>query len=62
LHITAEAQKTYLKELTEIVGADAATKILLNMQTLEGYTTITENPASKVYLPSSLPAMVNLKD
>ncbi len=62
LSITAEAQKAYLKELTEIVGAEAATRILLNMQTLEGYSTITENPASKVYLPSNLPAMVNMKD
>ena len=62
LSITAEAQKTYLKELTEIVGPEAATRILLNMQTLEGYSTITENPASKVYLPSNLPAMLNMKD
>ena len=62
LSITAQAQKEYLSELSSIVGVEAATKILLNMQTLTGYDTISKNEADKVYLPSNLPAMINIKD
>lgn len=62
LAITAQAQKEYLSELASIVGVESATKILLNMQTLNGYDTISKNAADKVYLPSNLPAMINIKD
>ncbi len=62
LNITAAAQKAYLRELAEVVGTEAATKVLLNMQTLDGYDTISKNAADKVYLPANLPAMINFKD
>ena len=62
MSIMAKAQKEYLMEISSVVGTEAATQILLNMQTLTGYETITKNQADKVYLPSNLPAMINIKD
>ena len=62
LFIMAQAQKEYLSELASVVGVEAATKIMLNMQTLNAYDTITKNQADKVYLPSNLPAMLTIKD
>ena len=61
LRITAEAESAYLARLSEIVGPEAAAKILMNRQALEGYATITTNPASTVYLPNSVPAVIDLK-
>lgn len=61
LRITAEAEGAYLAKLAEVVGAEAAAKILMNRQALEGYATITTNPASTVYLPNSVPAVIDLK-
>ncbi len=61
LRITAEAESAYLARLAEIVGPESAAKILMNRQALEGYATITTNPASTVYLPNSVPAVIDLK-
>ena len=58
---TADAESAYLAQLAAIVGAEAAAKILMNRQALEGYATITTNPASTVYLPNSVPAVIDLK-
>ena len=61
LRITAEAESAYLARLAEVVGPVSAAKILMNRQALEGYATITTNPASTVYLPNSVPAVIDLK-
>lgn len=61
LRLTAEAESAYLSQLAQIVGTEAAAKILMNRQALEGYATITTNPASTVYLPNSVPAVIDLK-
>lgn len=62
LKLEADAQTAYLRQLAEVIGAEAAAKVLINRQTIEGYATITKDPNAKVYLPSTLPAIVNIKD
>jgi regulator of protease activity HflC (stomatin/prohibitin superfamily) len=61
LRLAAEAEAGYVERLSTIIGAEAAAKVLMNRQALEGYATISTNPASTVYLPNSLPAVVDLK-
>ena len=61
LRITAETESAYLARLAEVVGPVSAAKILMNRQALEGYATITTNPASTVYLPNSVPSVIDLK-
>lgn len=60
LRLATEAEAAYVQRLAEIIGPDAAAKVLMNRQALEGYATITSNPADKVYLPNTVPAVVNL--
>ncbi len=62
LQIKAAAQKEYLTELASIVGGEGALKVLLSQQTLDGYKTICETESSKVYLPSNMMSMLNIKD
>lgn len=61
LRLAAEAETAYVEKLASVIGADAAAKVLMNRQALEGYATISTNPASTVYLPNSVPAVVDLK-
>ena len=61
LRLAAEAEADYVSRLAGIIGAEAAAKVLMNRQALEGYATISTNPASTVYLPNSVPAVVDLK-
>lgn len=58
LRLNAEAEKDYLRQLAEVVGADNAARILLTRQTIEGYATISSNPADKVYLPNNVRAVI----
>ncbi len=62
LRLEAEAQTEYLRKLADVIGAEAAAKVLINRQTVEGYATISKDPNAKVYLPSNLPAALNIKD
>lgn len=61
MRLAAEAEADYLQRIAAVVGADAAAKVLMNRQALEGYATITSNPASQVYLPNSVPSVMDLK-
>ena len=61
LRLTAEAEAAYLEKLTAIIGAEAAAKVLMSRQALEGYATITSNPAAQVYLPNGVPSVMDLK-
>lgn len=61
MRLTAEAETAYLSSISAVVGAEAAAKILMNRQALEGYATISTNPASQVYLPSNVPSVLDLK-
>lgn len=58
LRLNAEAEKEYLFQIAEVVGVDNAAKILLTRQTIEGYATISSNPADKVYLPNNVRAVI----
>ena len=58
MRLKADAEKDYLYQLSEVVGVDNAAKILLTHQTIEGYATISSNPADKVYLPNSVRAII----
>lgn len=61
MRLTAEAEAEYLARIASVVGAEAAAKVLMNRQALEGYTTISSNPAAQVYLPNSVPTVLDLK-
>lgn len=58
LRLYAEAERAYVQMLADVVGPEAAAKVLLARQTLEGYNTISADPAAKVYLPSNVHAIV----
>ncbi|MDO4220770.1 MAG: SPFH domain-containing protein [Akkermansia sp.] len=61
LRIAAEAESAYVAKLAEVIGPEAAAKVLMNRQALEGYTTISSNPASTVYLPNNVQTMLDIK-
>lgn len=60
LRLVTEAEAAYVQRIADIIGAEAAAKVLMNKQALEGYATISSNPADKVYLPNSVPAVLDL--
>ena len=63
LRLQAEAERDYVQKIAEVIGAESAAKVLLTRQTLEGYTTISSNPADKVYLPNNVRAIIaSVKD
>ena len=63
LRLQAEAERDYVQKIAEVIGAEAAAKVLLTRQTLEGYATISSNPADKVYLPNNVRAIIaSVKD
>lgn len=62
MQLIAEAEAEYVAKLAQTIGAEGATKALLNRQALDSYKTITANPSDKVFLPANVPAMVNIKD
>ena len=61
MRLRAEAEADYVSKLAPIIGAEAAAKVLMNRQALEGYATISSNPASTVYLPNTVSGVVDLK-
>lgn len=60
MRIAAEAEAAYVERLATAIGPEAAARVLMNKQTLEGYNKITTNPAAQVYLPNSLPSVLDL--
>ena len=59
IRLVAASEQEYLKALSSTVGGDAAAKILIAQKTLEAYRQVTENPASKVFMPlSALPPVL----
>lgn len=61
LRLRAEAEAAYVSKLASVIGAEAAAKVLMNRQALEGYATISTNPASTVYLPNTVSGVLDLK-
>jgi regulator of protease activity HflC (stomatin/prohibitin superfamily) len=60
LEITAAAEKLYLERLAETVGPEKAAELLLAQKVLDGYDRISQNPADKVFLPSSMNGVFDL--
>lgn len=56
----AQAEANYLQRLKEEVGADQAARILLAEKYIQGFKTISQNDADKVFLPNSLSAFMGL--
>ncbi len=59
LAMIAEAEKDYLDKLTSSVGSEQAAKILMTAKIVEGYNTMSSNPADKVFIPSNINGIVN---
>lgn len=57
----AQAEANYLQRLKEEVGADQAARILLAEKYIQGFKTISQNDADKVFLPNSLSAFMGLE-
>lgn len=49
----AEAEMQYIQRLSAEIGVAEATRLLLAQKYLDGFAIITQNPANKVFLPSS---------
>lgn len=58
LAIISEAEKSYLEKLTEVITKEEAAKILLATKVVDGYNTISSNPANKVFLPSDIQGII----
>ena len=60
LGIIATAEKAYLSDLSEVVGAEEAARILLAQKVIDGFDRISQNPADKVFLPTSMTGVLEL--
>jgi regulator of protease activity HflC (stomatin/prohibitin superfamily) len=60
LGIIATAEKAYLTDLSEVVGAEEAARILLAQKVIDGFDRISQNPADKVFLPTSMTGVLEL--
>lgn len=52
LEIMSTAEAAYLEKLSAKIPVEEASRVLLAQKTLNGFATITRNPADKVFLPS----------
>jgi len=60
LNIIASAERAYLDTLSESIGAAEAARILLAQKVIDGFDRISQNPADKVFLPSSMSGILEL--
>lgn len=60
LELTAAAEKRYLETLAEVIGKDRAAEVLIAQKVIDGFDRITQNPADKVFLPSSMTGVLEL--
>jgi regulator of protease activity HflC (stomatin/prohibitin superfamily) len=60
LGIVAAAERDYLDTLSESIGAGEAARILLAQKVIDGFDRISQNPADKVFLPSSMSGILEL--
>lgn len=60
LNIIASAERAYLDTLAESIGAAEAARILLAQKVIDGFDRISQNPADKVFLPSSMSGILEL--
>ncbi len=60
LEITAAAEKRYVESLAESIGAERAADVLLAQKVIDGFDRISQNPADKVFIPSSMSGVLEL--
>jgi regulator of protease activity HflC (stomatin/prohibitin superfamily) len=60
LEITAVAEANYLAKLTEKLDSRSAATVLVAQKFLDGFNTISKNPADKVFLPNAFNGLFNL--
>lgn len=60
LNIIASAERAYLDTLAGSIGAAEAARILLAQKVIDGFDRISQNPADKVFLPSSMSGILEL--
>ncbi len=60
LEVTAAAEKRYLETLSEVIGKEKAAEILIAQKVIDGFDRISQNPADKVFLPSSMTGVLEL--
>lgn len=60
LNIIASAERAYLDTLAESIGATEAARILMAQKVIDGFDRISQNPADKVFLPSSMSGILEL--
>lgn len=59
IKIRAEAEAEYLNKLSATLSKEHVGQILMMEKILEGYKTISSNPANKVFLPSNLQTLIS---
>lgn len=60
LETIAEAEMNYLARLSEVVGREGASRILMAQKVMDGFDRISTNPGDKVFLPSSVQGVLEL--
>jgi regulator of protease activity HflC (stomatin/prohibitin superfamily) len=60
LQMTAEAEQQYLQQLSETAGSKEAVELLLAQKYIDGFETISKNPADKVFIPNNFNAVYSL--
>ncbi len=60
LNIIASAESAYLETLSKSIGPQEAARILLAQKVIDGFDRISQNPADKVFLPSSMSGILEL--
>jgi regulator of protease activity HflC (stomatin/prohibitin superfamily) len=56
----AEAETHYIAQLSRNLPPEQVAKVLIAQKYLQGFDTITRNPASKVFLPNSFPGIFDV--
>lgn len=59
IKVKAEAEAEYISKLSEALGADQVSKILMIEKILEGYKQISTSPSSKVFLPANIQTLIS---
>ena len=54
IKIKADAEAEYINKLSETLGPDQVSKLLMIDKILEGYKSISQSPSSKVFLPANV--------
>lgn len=62
LKIIAEAEKSYLEQISVSVGKEDAAKILMAQKIIDGFAIISSKPGDKVYIPSNVGGFISFND